>query len=527
MKSLAIGMAAAGLALLTFFQFPGHTWLQQDSQIYVPILEHLRDPSLFRNEILAQQPHVAFTLYDEVARALRAATGLGFHEVLTFQQVAARAFGIWGLFLIATALGLPATLAMAVAAICSLGATIAGPTVLTFEYEPTPRAFAVPLLMCAMGLAAHQRYLGAGVAAAAAFLYHPPTAMAFWAVFLVMLAMRRQPWGAAPLGVAVVILAIAAPAQAGGEGQTLLARLTPMQEQLQRMRASYVWISMWPAREILQHLILAAVLVAAYARIRKAVSLEFRMVLLGLPLLGLVSMPVSWWLLEHWKWALVPQVQPLRMVLFVTLSMQILTAAAGVYAARRRSIGEAMVWFSLAYLPAVQPVILDPFPLRRAAVVVALGVLTALACSAARAFVALSVTLGAFFAIPILGGIVNYPHLHTPELAQLSAWARTSTSRDAVFHFPEARRQLDPGIFRSEALRAVYVDWKGGGQVNYLRDFAELWWFRWQIMLARFRPADMARYEALGIRYVVLPPKFRLPRPALFENGKYLVYGVP
>jgi len=44
------------LALVTFFQFPGHTYLQQDSQIYVPILEHLRDPAVLRNEILAEHP---------------------------------------------------------------------------------------------------------------------------------------------------------------------------------------------------------------------------------------------------------------------------------------------------------------------------------------------------------------------------------------------------------------------------------------------------------------------------------------
>ena len=63
--------AVAALALLTYFQFPGHTYLQQDSQIYLPILENLRDPSVLRNDILAQHPHVAFTLYDETALLLR------------------------------------------------------------------------------------------------------------------------------------------------------------------------------------------------------------------------------------------------------------------------------------------------------------------------------------------------------------------------------------------------------------------------------------------------------------------------
>ena len=55
----------------------------------------------------------------------------------------------------------------------------------------------------------------------------------------------------------------------------------------------------------------------------------------------------------------------------------------------------------------------------------------------------------------------------TPELAQLSAWARASTPPDAVFLFPDVAHGLDPGIFRAEALRAVYVDWKSGGQANF------------------------------------------------------------
>ena len=185
MKPLATAAASLALALLTFFQFPGHTWLQQDSQIYVPILEHLRDPSVLRNDILVQHPHVAFTLYDETTLALSAVSGAGFKEVLAAQQIATRALGIWGLLLMAESLGLAFAPALLVAAICSLGALIPGPAVLTFEYEPTPRAFAVPLVVCAIGLAAWRRHLAAGIAAAAAFLYHPPTALPFWGVYFV------------------------------------------------------------------------------------------------------------------------------------------------------------------------------------------------------------------------------------------------------------------------------------------------------------------------------------------------------
>src|SRR5262249_28228543 len=62
MKTCPAAAAIAVLALLSFYQFPGHTWLQQDSQIYVPILEHLRDPSVLGNDILVERPHVTFTL---------------------------------------------------------------------------------------------------------------------------------------------------------------------------------------------------------------------------------------------------------------------------------------------------------------------------------------------------------------------------------------------------------------------------------------------------------------------------------
>ena len=105
MKRPWVGAAVAGLALATFW-FPGHTWLQQDTQIYVPILEHQRDASVLRNDILVQRSHVAYTVYDEVALLLRGATGAGFREVLAAQQVVTRAFGVWGLLMLAEALGL-------------------------------------------------------------------------------------------------------------------------------------------------------------------------------------------------------------------------------------------------------------------------------------------------------------------------------------------------------------------------------------------------------------------------------------
>ena len=123
---LFVGAAIVLLTLLGFFQFPGHTFLQADTQIYVPILEHFRDHTVFDRDLIARDPHVAFTIYDEVALGLRRITGLDFQAVLTAQQLVFRALGLLGIYLIATSMGLRARLALLVTAIFSLGATIGG-----------------------------------------------------------------------------------------------------------------------------------------------------------------------------------------------------------------------------------------------------------------------------------------------------------------------------------------------------------------------------------------------------------------
>jgi hypothetical protein len=272
-----------------------------------------------------------------------------------------------------------------------------------------------------------------------------------------------------------------------------------------------------------------ALLLAAYARLRREIEPELRVFLLGLPVLGMLSMPASWVLLERERWALLPELQPMRCLLFVTLFLVLLAAAAAVRAAFARRPFEAAAWFAVAYLPALQPVFTQRYAVRTLAVTAGLAALAWLAIrfSARPAGLSLALGLAAFFAIPGIGGVVNYPDSHNPELAQLSAWARASTPPDAVFLFADSGRSGDSGIFRAEAVRAIYVDWKGGGQVNYLPGFAEQWLFRWQQTNSnRFRPAMLPKYEALGIEYVVLQPRNRLPRPPVFENSRYSVYAL-
>jgi hypothetical protein len=538
MNKLLVALGIAGITLLTFFCFPGHTWVYQDSQIYAAILEHLRDPSVLGNDLLVQHSHVSFTLYDEIALGLRTVTGLGFEQVLGGVQIAARGLGVWGVYLMATAAGLAAGPALLVAGILSLGAVVAGPTVLTIEYEPIPRGIAIPLLLLAAGLVARGRYAWAGVAGAAAFLIHPPTVYPFWGVYFVLAlwpsrpeTMRARLYALIPLFSGALILLFASRHQAGArEVQVFLGRLGPDQEQLERLRTSYVWVSTWAEAWLPHYLTLWAAGLVGLWRVRHKTPFELRVLLVGMPLAGMLSVPLSWLLLERMKWALIPQIQPARALVFVVVAALFTAAVAAVRAAERGRWLEALLWFALAYVvPASAKVPVWP-GWRRAAAVALMAALATLAAGVARrrwAPLAMAVAVAAgFFVIPRIGRVQNYPRLNTPELAQLAGWARSATARDAVFLFPDAGYGVAPGIFRAGALRAVYVDWKGGGQVNYLRELGEEWWRRWQATgMGRFRAGAAPRYAALGIDYMVLEHGNRPPgMAAVFENRRYAVY---
>ena len=122
----------------------------------------------------------------------------------------------------------------------------------------------------------------------------------------------------------------------------------------------------------------------------------------------------------------------------------------------------------------------------------------------------------------------NYPDLHTPEIADLSRWARDNTPRAAMFLFPDAGHQLYPGIFRVDASRAVYVDWKSGGQVNYLKDFAEEWRTRWEHRKShRLRRRRHPAVSQPGRRLPGSAAEHRLAGiEPVYWNSQYAVYRI-
>jgi hypothetical protein len=527
MIRVAVGVAIFLLSLLTFFQFPGHTWLQQDMQIYEPILEHLRDQGTLDRDLVVQYPHVSFTLYDELALGLRRVTGFDFEHVLGAEQIVFRALGIWGIYLMATAAGFDLWAALLAAAIFSLGAMIAGPSVLTFEYEPTPRALAVPLLFCALGLVSHRLYTGAGIVAAAAFLIHAPTTVPFW---IVLLWISRGQWRrTAPTWIALlcatVTLAIAAHLQPVlKEQQEFFTRLTPQQEAVQRIRAAYNWISIWWSSLLPQYVVLYGLGLLALVRVRRFLTPEQRAFSVILPAMGILSMPVSYGLLEVVKWSLVPQLQPMRVLLFVTAFTVILASFAALKATH---VWESAAWFTLVFYIPMRVQLFDAPTLRMVLTALGLGAFAAAAQRLPRQTLLIAGVL-AFFIIPGIGQVSNYPDLHTPEIAGLSRWARDNTPRASMFLFPDAGHLLYPGIFRVEASRAVYVDWKSGGQVNYLKDFAEEWRTRWEMVNRTGYGTDaIPHYRSLGVDYLVLQRDHRLAGlEPVYWNARYAVYRI-
>lgn len=528
-RAAAVLGCLAVLALLTFFEFPGHTWLQQDTQIYIPMFERIWDPSALARDLIAVKPHLSFTIYDETAMALRWVTRLSFRVVLESEQIVFRFLELLGLYLLARAFAFSRSVAVLVAACVSLGATIVGPAVLTFEYEPVPRGFALGFLFLGIGLAARGRRILAGCAIAIGFMYHAPTAVPVIMVLVIIAIRRRDYRPLIPLACACVLLFIAVRFQVGATvGQPFFARIDPSWEKLERMRASYNWVSIWVDPLLWQYAILWALGLVAFRRINPPCG---RLFSVALPIIGMLSVPASYLLTERLKWALMPQVQPARALLWVVVFAQFLSAAAGARAAQKRVWWEAILWFTLVFAIPMQGR-LEQIPARRLLLAVGLaalatGALTMQKRRAAAAVLAAAVAVP-YFAIPLIGRVQNYPRLHTAERRALADWARTRTPGDVMFLFPDAGRDLNPGLFRAQAVRSVYVDWKAGGQVNYFRTFAQDWWTRWQAtMSGKDIAANLPRFRDLGIDYVVLKrADALLGRTPVYANDAYLVYSL-
>lgn len=536
---LALGIAA--FTGLQFRIFPGHTYLQSDTQIYLPILERLDEPGFLSRDPVAMRPHVSYTIYDEVTLALRHALHADFEAILTGQQLLFRGLGFLGIYLFFLAGGLTRLEAFAGSALFHLGGALLGPAVLLVEYEAVPRGFALPLVFLALGLFAQQRPFLAALAGTLAFLYHPPTAAPFWALLFVSYVFDRgvriQTRATfVPLLVGGLLLANLAQPQLGVvEQQRLSGRLPDSLVAVQLFRTKYAWVSLWARHDIWAYLAFWICAIWALARLWPVLNRQWRWSVVTLSSIGILSVPASLLLLEGMHLTIIPQLQPARWLVLTIAMCSAVTLAAAIHAARRGRYWEALGWFLPAFAIPIRIRVFDLFSVTQVsdlwplAVWFALSGLAAFAFSPAasriRGFALPAVPLLATFLIPA-SGVTNYPKINPEPINQVAAWAAANTWGSSMFLFPDAGHDLAPGMFRARSQRALWVDWKSGGQSNYFPSFGEEWWTRWQQTMEGPFTADRLRGMLdLPVDYYVLRREHRLaPVLPVFSNQAYVVY---
>ncbi|MCU1293694.1 MAG: hypothetical protein JWP08_2544, partial [Bryobacterales bacterium] len=191
-RALAVLLGIVAITWLQFAVFPGHSWLQSDTQTYVPILERLANPGFLSRDLVATHPNVTYTIYDEVTLFLHEAGRLNLRTALVSQQLLFRGAAVLGVFLIARSAGLGRGLALLAAALGNGGAMLYGPSIPLVDLEPTPRAFAFGLVVLGTGLFATEMPLLAGLAGGLALVYDPRVAFPFWTVVLLALLFDGQ-----------------------------------------------------------------------------------------------------------------------------------------------------------------------------------------------------------------------------------------------------------------------------------------------------------------------------------------------
>jgi hypothetical protein len=541
-RAFLVCLGIAAFTWLGFRYFPGHTYLQSDTQIYLPMLERLDDPGFLARDIVATRPHIAFTVYDEVTLSLHKTAHLDFRQALVGQQLLFRAAAMLGAYLIATSVGTPPAFALLIAGLLNLGASLLGPAVLSVEYEPVPRAFAFGLVLLAIGLLAHRYTLLAGLAGGSAFLYHPPTSAPFWGiVFLAFICDRqaRRRWKPLLLVFLIACLLLANLAQLQPdtvETQNFFGRLSERMIELQHFRTRYSWVSLWAPVDIWHYTGLCLCALWASSRIWPDLRPEMRWFFLCLPIGGVLCVPLSYLMLEHFHLAITPQFQPARALLYTVVMASVTCGMAAVKAARRRHVFEAIAWFLVVMALPVNVRLFDLFSIRDRLALQAFAVWVGLAVLAGlfvlffdrkwlRA-VPLVVPAVAAFAIPAWAGVSNYPIIDKRFITEVALWAKKDTWGSSMFLFPDAGHEPFPGIFRALSERALYVDWKSGGQVNYFESFADEWYPRFeQTMDGQLTAARLEDMLSLPIDYYVLRRKHAIERiKPVFANRDYLVY---
>lgn len=523
-------LAIFGAAWLEFTVFPGHSYLEGTTQILLPVVERADAPGLLSRDLVATNGSLALTAYDEATLLLHQAGRLPLRRALVAQQIVFRVAALFGLFMLARAAGLDYLFAFIIAALIELGAAVAGPNVFLNEREPLPGAFAFSLVLLAMGLLSRQAPLLAGFAGGLALLYDPILAAPFWAVLLVAFVfdreMRRVVRPMLPVFlIFVLLLANLAQLQPGTAAEPLLTRVPAHLAVFQRTYAPELYVSVWRKGEVTQLLALVTLGLWAAFRCRLLLSGCFRWLVLGTALCGVISIPLSYVLLdvEHLAW--VARLS-LRVLLFSAAAPALLFALAGMKAMRERSIWEAMGWFFLLFSLPLNRSVFDFSSFTKMALALAFAAfLTGLLLRFAQGSLRF-VTLTA----PVLAAWMLW-HMQerkviNPPTAALASWADASTWGSSIFLFADAGRAAYPSVFRVQSRHGLWVDWPTARGVVYSDAAAARWEERWRDTMASGFSADgIEGMLTLPIDYYVVRSQHRLmgARQA-FSTRDFVVY---
>jgi hypothetical protein len=200
--------------------------------------------------------------------------------------------------------------------------------------------------MAAIG---HRKWTIAAASATVAFAFHPPTAVVYCGLLGLLLIVNRRVSDIAVLATAPLLMLVTTLAFGGGpERQPLFGRIDPALEQLQRLRGSYNWVSIWLDSWRNQYLLMLAAGTLAFWRVRHRIPNPLTLLLVSLALVGVLAVPISFVLLEQAKWVFIPQFQPARYLLFVTFVASLFCLGAGIGAAERRRWVEAILFLTIA-----------------------------------------------------------------------------------------------------------------------------------------------------------------------------------
>lgn len=535
-------LRSLGVALCTWLEFavfPGHSYLQAGTQLTVPMLERLINPGFLSRDLVATHGNLQFTAYDETTLFLHQ-TGLTIQTALLSQQIASRAAAILGILLLALSAGAGEWLALIIATCVNLGATLAGPNLAVIGAEATPSALAWGPLVLSMGLLSRYKPLLAGLAAGLALIYDPVLTAPFCCLLLLALVFDRslrrllRP-SVTILAVFVLLLANLAQLQPGvSDPQPLFSTIPPPYAVIQQFRTPYEWVSLWSGGELLSYFAVWVCGLWAVVRIWPALNRQSRWLFSLLPLSGAVIIPVSYLLLDRFKWTFISQSQPCRWLAF-TFALSVTACwIAAVRAGRERRFRETALWLLVTFAVPFRAEVLQLLTVFRMEDLIQLTLAVLFACATAWCLISprqrMRWTLAA---IPVLTiGCLRLQVLglrsagNENAVNELAGWVQGNTWGSSMFLFPDLGRSGDSGVFRARSRRALWVDWNGGTLVPCSQSFAGNWWNRWQQSIEPgYSLTRLQAHLSLPIDYYVLSPQHRLaPVRPVFANSAFLVY---